>query len=160
MDETNASNGPRLRAGDAERERVVEQLREHHEAGRIDVEEFGQRMEAALSARYLDELPALTADLPGSDRDHWDRVPRGEEPRAPDEAHPWSGGRGRWPGGPWGRGPWGRRWPLPLLPLLVLAVVASAAAVVHGHFPFGLLWAGWLLLWLRPWRRMPDRAQR
>lgn len=153
MEKTNASDGPRLRAGDAERERVVEQLREHHEAGRIDVDEFGQRMEAALSARYVDELPPLMADLPGGDQDPRDRGRPGEDPRGPHGAHPWHGGPGRWPGRPWAR-----RWPLPLLPLLVLAVAASVAAVVHGHFPFGLLWVGWLLLWWRPWRRMSRSA--
>ena len=61
--------GPRrVRAGDAERERAVEQLRSHHEEGRLDSDEFTERMEVALAARWVDELPGLLTDLPGLDR--------------------------------------------------------------------------------------------
>lgn len=42
----------RVRASDAERDQMVEQPREHFEAGRLDGEEFNQRMEAAFAARF------------------------------------------------------------------------------------------------------------
>ena len=55
---------PRMRAGDKDRQRVVEQLGKHFGEGRLTVEEFDERVVHAHAAVYLDELPALTADLP------------------------------------------------------------------------------------------------
>src|SRR3954471_20592372 len=56
---------PRMRAGDADRQRVVEVLGKHFGEGRLTVEEFDERVVRAHASVYLDELPALTADLPG-----------------------------------------------------------------------------------------------
>jgi len=55
---------PRIRASDADRDRVTALLREHHAAGRLTAEEFHERMDAALSATTLGELDDLLADLP------------------------------------------------------------------------------------------------
>ena len=55
---------PELRAADSDRERTVAALREHAAAGRLDVEELDERIEAALRARTLAELKPLMADLP------------------------------------------------------------------------------------------------
>ena len=55
---------PRMRAGDKDRQRVVEQLGKHFGEGRLTVEEFDERVVRAHAAVYLDELPALTVDLP------------------------------------------------------------------------------------------------
>lgn len=55
---------PSIRAGDADRERVAEALREHYAAGRLDADELDERLSAVLSARTLGELRGLTADLP------------------------------------------------------------------------------------------------
>lgn len=57
---------PHLRAGDADRERVVERLRRHVGEGRLTLDEFSDRAAAAYRARTLGELSALTGDLPGS----------------------------------------------------------------------------------------------
>ncbi len=59
--------GPRIRASDADRDRTASMLREHHAEGRLTAEEFHERLDAALSARTLDELDELTADLPHID---------------------------------------------------------------------------------------------
>ena len=56
---------PRMRAGDKDRQRVVEQLGKHFGEGRLTVEEFDERVVRAHGSVYLDELPALTVDLPG-----------------------------------------------------------------------------------------------
>src|SRR4051794_29372203 len=53
-----------MRASDADRERVVERLREHFGAGRLTEEEFGARVERAYGSATLTELEALTLDLP------------------------------------------------------------------------------------------------
>ena len=54
---------PGVRASDADRDRVVDVLRLATGDGRLTAEEFGERMEAALSSRTLGELAVLTADL-------------------------------------------------------------------------------------------------
>jgi len=58
---------PRIRASDADRDRVAALLREHHAAGRLTAEEFGERMDKALDAKTLGELDQLLADLPAID---------------------------------------------------------------------------------------------
>jgi uncharacterized protein DUF1707 len=63
-----ATGGPgEARASDADRDRVLDRLRAAVGDGRLTADEFGERMEAALSARTLGELAVLTADL-GSPR--------------------------------------------------------------------------------------------
>lgn len=54
---------PEVRASDADRDRVLDVLRVAMGDGRLTADEFGERMEAALSARTLDGLAVLTADL-------------------------------------------------------------------------------------------------
>ncbi|HLH58212.1 MAG TPA: DUF1707 domain-containing protein [Streptosporangiaceae bacterium] len=59
--------GPHIRASDADRDHVAALLQEHCAAGRLTEDEFRERLEAALSARTLDELDDLLADLPHVD---------------------------------------------------------------------------------------------
>jgi hypothetical protein len=58
---------PRIRASDADRDRVAALLREHHAAGRLSAEEFHERMDRALEAKTLGELDELLTDLPAID---------------------------------------------------------------------------------------------
>ena len=53
-----------LRASDADRERFVEALRQHHVDGRLTTEELTERTERAYAARTFGDLDALAADLP------------------------------------------------------------------------------------------------
>lgn len=55
---------PRLRAGDEERDAVLDVLAQAHGAGRLDPDEVDERQEATLRARFVDELPDLVDDLP------------------------------------------------------------------------------------------------
>lgn len=55
---------PDLRAADADRERVAEQLRDAMAEGRLDMEEFEERLEATYKARTYGELEPITRDLP------------------------------------------------------------------------------------------------
>jgi len=57
---------PRMRAGDKDRQQVVDQLGKHFGEGRLTIDEFDERVVRAHASVYLDELPALTADLPGA----------------------------------------------------------------------------------------------
>ncbi|MGH3384317.1 MAG: DUF1707 SHOCT-like domain-containing protein [Nocardioidaceae bacterium] len=106
-----------MRAGDADRERAAETLRNAHAEGRLDLAEFEERLDAAFAAKYVEEMPPLLADLP-SQQPAARRVERAPE---------------RW------------RGPSPLLRVVlvvcvVFAVVGSIAAVSRGLFPFPLLW--------------------
>lgn len=58
------NDSPDTRASDAERERVAEYLREAVAEGRIDMEEFDERLEATYKARTHGELAPLVSDLP------------------------------------------------------------------------------------------------
>lgn len=53
-----------MRVSDDDRERVVLALREHLLAGRLTLEEFSGRVEAALRARAAGELARVQEDLP------------------------------------------------------------------------------------------------
>jgi hypothetical protein len=53
-----------LRVGDAEREAVAAELREHYAQGRLSMEDFNQRLDAAFAARTRGDLDKLTSDLP------------------------------------------------------------------------------------------------
>ncbi|MGW6318897.1 DUF1707 SHOCT-like domain-containing protein [Streptomyces sp. NPDC055099] len=57
-------SSPGLRASHADRDRVVDVLRVAAGDGLLTAEELDERLETALSARTLDELAALTTDLP------------------------------------------------------------------------------------------------
>ena len=55
---------PRLRASDADREAVVQALLDAIARGLLTLQEGDERVTAAYAARFQDELPRLTADLP------------------------------------------------------------------------------------------------
>lgn len=59
-----APRTPRLRAGDEERDAVLDVLARAHGAGRLDPSEVDERQRDTLRARYVDELPDLIDDLP------------------------------------------------------------------------------------------------
>lgn len=54
----------RTRASDRDRDRTAELLSEHHAAGRLDPDEFAERLDKVYQARTLGELDELVADLP------------------------------------------------------------------------------------------------
>lgn len=58
------SERPDMRASDAERERIAELLREAVAEGRLEMDEFEQRLETAYTARTHGELEPLVQDLP------------------------------------------------------------------------------------------------
>ena len=112
---------PRMRAGDADRSRVVERLGRHLAEGRLTVGEFDERVAHAYAAVHLDELPPLTADLPA------DPPPEKAPVRRPAATVAWG--------------------PPAVVPLL-LALVAlwSVAAIASGVPPVLPLLVGFLLL--------------
>jgi len=68
-----------MRASDAEREAAARSLGAHLAAGRLTLDEFSERIDRAYRARTLDELDALSADLPSEE----DADPPASAPRKP-----------------------------------------------------------------------------
>jgi hypothetical protein len=60
----NMAMDDRIRASDADRERIAARLREHYAEGRLNQEELDERIAAALSARTYGDLRRVMADLP------------------------------------------------------------------------------------------------
>lgn len=82
-----AGNGEELRAvraSDAERELAVAVLQEHCVAGRITVEELGDRVARAYEARTRADLARVTADLPTASQAEIDPSPRSSTRRRRD----------------------------------------------------------------------------
>lgn len=70
-----------LRAGDADREHVAEQLRRAHGQGRIDDDELADRLGRCYGARTFAELHRLTVDLRDPYRRESDQLGGHREPR-------------------------------------------------------------------------------
>jgi hypothetical protein len=61
------ATGPNIRVGDAEREAVAAQLRDHYADGRLTLDEMNERLDRTFAAKTYSELNAVTTDLPRSD---------------------------------------------------------------------------------------------
>ncbi|MFD0436476.1 DUF1707 SHOCT-like domain-containing protein [Streptomyces chartreusis] len=59
-----SDEAPELRASDADREQVAEILRDALAEGRLDMEEFEERLDATYKARTYGDLAPITRDLP------------------------------------------------------------------------------------------------
>jgi Domain of unknown function (DUF1707) len=131
----------RMRAGHSDRQSAVDRLTEHFTEGRLDPNEFDQRIGTAYAVTYLDELPGLFADLPAAAARAGDRSGR----PWPSSDRPQLTGSGR----PHGMRPAGRGRPPVAFAvvgvLLVLAIFFGVSALLFGLFPFPLLWIGLLV---------------
>jgi DUF1707 SHOCT-like domain len=84
------AGGDRLRAGHADREQVIEALKNAFMQGRLTGEELGARTGQVLAARTYAELDAVTADIPGAPRlDGSSDLARPEVPGLPGLAPRW-----------------------------------------------------------------------
>ena len=152
---------PELRAADADRERVLARLRDAHAEGRLDVDDFYERLDAVYAARTYGELDVLTRDLPASGGP---RVPPPRRDRA--VAAPASAAPGQTAGLP---KPLRAMWQLWLSVVLINVVIwASVSAGTQDlHYPWPIWvagpWGGVLaaltVVWYisRPDRRGPPR---
>lgn len=135
-----------LRVSDADRQVVVDLLKQHAADGRLDAAEFEARLDHTLRAKTRGDLAGLLDDLPDL-----------------------NGGRGRGPG-PGGQRPVPSgshdrerrsRGPIPTLVtvgLVILAVCVIGSAIAHAvftpwfHFPWFVLAIVALILWRRSHR--------
>jgi Domain of unknown function (DUF1707) len=116
-----SSDKPEVRIGDAERDRAVATLGDHFAAGRLTREEFDERIEQAMQARFDRDLRPLFVDLPVSG----DSEPRSAVPKACQVSA-------------------GMAVPVLLFWLLPILLVATVIAAVLLSAP----WLFWGLLWL------------
>jgi DUF1707 SHOCT-like domain len=127
------ATGADWRVGDAEREAVAGQLREHYAVGRLSLDEFLARLGSAYAAVTTRDLARVTADLPHPGA-AW------ADPHSPGGDRPHRTGRSRLR----------RRHRAGLVWLgLLTAVVAGSALIVHA-LPHGALLLLALLLLLVP----------
>jgi hypothetical protein len=59
-------SGFEMRVGDAEREAVAAELREHFASGRLTQDELNERLDQAFAAKTRGDLHALMTDLPSA----------------------------------------------------------------------------------------------
>ncbi|WP_284748044.1 DUF1707 SHOCT-like domain-containing protein [Amycolatopsis sp. RTGN1] len=128
---------PQLRISDQNRESALSALGEHMSAGRIDIDEYGERSARITAAKTRGELVELFADLPAPHPRYEDApqavtapepAPTAQPvPRRPGTPDSWSGGQ---------------RFVAAFVPLVWIAVIALiATGVVHGTLilvPIGL----------------------
>jgi len=115
---TPAAPATPVRIGDAERDQAVSDLGDHFAAGRLTREEFDERADQAIQARFSTDLEPLFADLPKSS----------PVESAPATAPAKVGGPP-----PWAYAMW-------LLPFVLVAAIAGSILL---HAPFLL----WVLVW-------------
>lgn len=137
---------PRLRVSDADRERTVELLREHHAVGRLDAQEFHDRLEQAFAAKTRGELDALLADLPAIDLY---RLPSADI--RPVRRRGGSGPARGADGAAWLVAGWAG-WTASTLAVLVWLGLAAATG--------GLAWIPWFLVIVLPWFIAASRGRR
>jgi hypothetical protein len=128
---------PQLRISDQNRESALTALGEHMSAGRIDIDEYGERSARITAAKTRGELVEIFADLPAP-HPRYDDVPQAvTAPEPAKDAQP----APRHPGSPDGwTGP--QRFVAAFVPLVWIATIALiATGVVHGTLillPIGL----------------------
>jgi DUF1707 SHOCT-like domain len=116
------ATGADWRVGEAEREAVAGQLREHYAAGRLTIDEFRTRLDAAYSAATASGLSRVTGDLPAAAPSPAAGAARGVTGAARPGPAP---------------GPARRRHPGRLGALLVFAGLVTAGAVALSSLPRG-----------------------
>jgi len=121
-----------IRISDADREHIVERLREHYAEGRLTSDELDERVTAALNAKTYGDLRSLMTDLP--------------EPETVGAANPtsspWNAGPGGWDQQPWypgGRPIVAYRRGPRILPLVLIAFIVAIAVPGAGLVAFVFL---------------------
>jgi Domain of unknown function (DUF1707) len=123
------------RAGDADRNRTAELLKEAHAAGYLTLEETDERLGTALAARTRGELDRLVADLPpewraGQERGHRPAAPPPRQrPTLPAEAV----------------------WLVPLVMVITGVIVLAVLTRGLWFFPWPLLWIFFFAFGRRHW---------
>jgi Domain of unknown function (DUF1707) len=124
--------GRDLRIGDADREAVAASLREHYAQGRLTLEEFNQRLGAALQATTQSQLSMLTRDLPHA---------------GPSAPLPVTDAGREWAGHDYQSSGCGHRGRFGMFPVIIAAIIAWLV-LFDLHLGAGFPWPGKLALLL------------
>jgi hypothetical protein len=126
-----------MRAADADRQRVAEQLRAALGEGRLDLHEYDERLQRAYAAKTYGDLDGLLADLPGS---------LAVQPPAPAAVRPATAGAN--PTAEWLGQIWGTWFFVVGITSVVWGVSSLAAAEVLYFWPIwvGVPWGLFLVL--------------
>ncbi|HEY1293812.1 MAG TPA: DUF1707 domain-containing protein [Chloroflexota bacterium] len=125
-----------LRAGDADRKAIVDELQRHYIEGRLTSEELSERVGHALSARTFGDLAELLTDLPAL-----------ESPTSPQDAQPSEFN-------PYGHDQWHPHLSMPPIGLVVLLIglvlmlmlFTMPGGMRFGFFPWPLLIWGFFII--------------
>jgi hypothetical protein len=78
-----------LRAGDADRRRVADELQRHYVEGRLSSDELTERVRQAMAARTLGDLDAVVRDLPRMSTPGAQRADAAPPRAVPERPGPW-----------------------------------------------------------------------
>ena len=125
------ATGYNVRVGDADRDAIATQLREHFADGRLTLEELNERLDQAFAAKTKADLNTVMRDLPQAMRSGSGLPYAGAGwPGQPGPGQQYGrGGRGGWDGGR-SRGPGGAF--APLLGLVWLLVILGSVILFGG----------------------------
>lgn len=144
-----------MRAGDGDRQAVADRLKAALDEGRLDINEYDERLQQTYAAKTYADLDGLLADLPGTVPPRQAQVapypaPAAQPPSAPRSHHPlaWVGSYGG--------------------VVLVCVVIWAISSASSGHLTY--FWPVWTLIPLilgvfgnlsgQGGRRRPDREAR
>lgn len=127
------ATGFNVRVGDADRDAVAAQLREHYADGRLTLEELNERLDQAFAAKTKADLSTVMRDLPQATRPAAGMPYGGTAWQGP----AWPGPMATKPGQDYGNGGWGgsqrpRSAFAPLMGLIWLGLILGSV------FLFGL----------------------
>ena len=169
------ATGYNVRVGDADREAIAAQLREHYADGRLTLDELNERLDQTFAAKTRADLNVIMRDLPHVARPFTDAPAGGVRNTAwQGSAWPTPTGRSGWE---YGTGRQARRCGFaPVMALVWVALVASAVmlfGIGGGDRPLAIVLIIAALAFLRrlfgfgrsrgpqgPGRRGPRRAPR
>jgi hypothetical protein len=126
------ASGNEMRVGNAEREAIAVELREHYASGRLTLDELNERLEAVFAAKTRADLTAVMRDLPSAES-HLPPM-AGAGPQwggQQSSAGPHGGGAGG-PGSGWNPGGWGTGGPGQRVSSLISTMVAVGLLALFG----------------------------
>jgi hypothetical protein len=128
------ATGYNVRVGDADREAIAAQLREHFADGRLTLEELNERLDQAFAAKTKADLNTVMRDLPQATRPGADMPSGGTAWQGP----AWQGPMATRPGQDYGNG-WGNGQPprgpgafAPMMGLVWLFVIFGSVILFGG----------------------------
>jgi hypothetical protein len=131
-----------VRIGDADREAIAAQLREHYADGRLTLDELNERLDQTFAAKIKADLDVVMRDLPHVARPLTDSPAAGFGNTAwPGQAWPGPTGRSSWDYGSGSDGRYGRAVFAPLLVLMWVALVFGAVSLfgIGGDRPLAIV---------------------